>query len=188
MDTLAVQAKIVTVAGALGVDPALALAVARQESGFDQSARSPAGAIGVFQLMPRTAAGLGVDPFNADGNIEGGVIYLSQLLARYDGDQALALAAYNAGPGNVSKYGGVPPYPETQSYVSKILAAIGLEWPAASGSGGGGTDNSSGGGGPVTSAFAGLADSLPVEPAALFLAAGTVAGLYLLSRLLSRFL
>ena len=109
-----------------GVDPSLALAVANQESGLDQSARSSAGAIGVMQLMPSTAAGLGVDPTDPAQNVDGGVRYLSQLLKQFGGDVSLALAAYNAGPGNVQKYRGIPPFAETQSYVTRILAALGM--------------------------------------------------------------
>ncbi len=110
-----------------GIDPNLAKAQAWAESGGNQSAVSKAGAIGVFQLEPATAAGLGVDPYSLSGNVEGGLKYLSQMLSRFNGNTTLALAAYNAGPGNVNKYGGiVPPFPETQSYVRKILAAVGL--------------------------------------------------------------
>lgn len=108
-----------------GVDPNLAKAQAVAESGGNQNAKSRKGAIGVFQLTPGTAADLGVDPYNLEQNVEGGVKYLSQMLARF-GDPALALAAYNAGPGNVVKYNGIPPFPETQSYVAKILGMIGV--------------------------------------------------------------
>jgi hypothetical protein len=80
----------------------------------------------LFQLLPSTAAGLGVDPNDPLQNIQGGVEYLSNLLNEYNGDVSLALAAYNAGPGNVAKYGGIPPFPETQNYVASILASLGL--------------------------------------------------------------
>lgn len=119
------QQLITAAAAKYGVDPNLALAVAKQESGYNQAARSSAGAIGIMQLMPPTAAGLGVDPTNAAQNVDGGVRLLSQLLNQYNGDTSLALAAYNAGPGAVAKYGGVPPYPETQNYVASIMAALG---------------------------------------------------------------
>lgn len=122
MTTQEIQDLIVQTANSLGVDPALALAQAKAESGFDPNAISSAGAIGVFQLMPATAAGLGVDPTDITQNILGGVTYLKQMLDMFGGDTTLALAAYNAGPGNVQKYGGVPPFPETQNYVDKILA------------------------------------------------------------------
>jgi soluble lytic murein transglycosylase-like protein len=126
MTTADVQALIRSEALARGVDPALALAVASQESGFNPYALSSKGAVGVFQLMPGTAAGLGVDPYDVTQNIQGGVAYLSQLSTQFGGDVSLTLAAYNAGPGNVAKYGGVPPFAETQSYVSRILAALGI--------------------------------------------------------------
>ena len=109
---------------AQGVDPALAEAVAGQESGFNPYATSSAGAQGLMQLMPATAAALGVgDPYDARENAAGGVRYLRGLLARFDGNLRLALAAYNAGPGAVLRYGGVPPYTQTQRYVEEVLAA-----------------------------------------------------------------
>lgn len=121
-----IQDRISTAAIAQGVDPRLALAVAQSESSFNQSAVSPAGAVGLFQLMPATASGLGVNPWDTDQNIAGGITYLKQMLARYNGNPELALAAYNAGPGTVDRYGGVPPYKETQSYVSRVLGLFGM--------------------------------------------------------------
>jgi soluble lytic murein transglycosylase-like protein len=118
----AYDAQITAAATKYGIDPALLKGLIRQESNFDPAARSGAGASGLTQLMPGTAATLGVtdttDPAQA---IDGGAKYLKQQLDRFGGDPARALAAYNAGPGAVAKYGGVPPYAETQDYVQKVL-------------------------------------------------------------------
>lgn len=104
------------------VDPDLARAVMRCESGGNPNAVSSAGAIGLMQLMPGTARGLGVDPKDPRRNLEGGIKYLAQLADKYDGDYVKTLAAYNAGSGRVDSYGGVPPFPETQRYVQNVLA------------------------------------------------------------------
>jgi soluble lytic murein transglycosylase-like protein len=104
------------------VDPRLVKAVIQAESAFNPDAVSSAGAQGLMQLMPATAEGLGVeDPLDPRQNINGGVKLLSQLLNRYDEDLSLALAAYNAGPGAVKRFGGIPPYQETQTYVKRVL-------------------------------------------------------------------
>lgn len=106
------------------VSAPLARAVAWQESRFRQAAVSPKGALGVMQLMPATARTLGVDATDLKGNIDGGVGYLAQLLRRFEGDVPRALAAYNAGPEAVQRYGGVPPYAETRAYVRAILGRL----------------------------------------------------------------
>lgn len=107
-----------------GLSPLLVKAVIQAESGFNPSAVSPKGALGLMQLMPATARELGVhNPFHPEQNIRGGVTYLKRLLDLYDQDVTLALAAYNAGPGSVAKYGTVPPYRETRDYVRRITSA-----------------------------------------------------------------
>ena len=116
-------AEITAAARKHGLDPALLAGLVKQESGFNPNAVSPAGARGLTQLMPGTAAGLGVtdasDPVQA---LDGGARYLKQQLDRFGGDVTRALAAYNAGPGAVQRFGGVPPYAETQAYVRNVQA------------------------------------------------------------------
>jgi cell wall-associated NlpC family hydrolase len=107
-----------------GVSPDLLAAVARAESGFDPQARSGAGAIGLMQIMPGTARGLGIDPRDPAQAVDGAARLLADGLRSYDGSIPLALAAYNAGPGAVSKYGGIPPYPETQAYVRRVQSYL----------------------------------------------------------------
>lgn len=105
-----------------GIDPALLKAVAQAESNFSPMAVSQAGAKGIMQLMDATAQQLGVeDSFDPIQNIDGGARFLRQLLNRYDGNEMLAVAAYNAGPGAIDRWGGLPPYQETQIYVPRIL-------------------------------------------------------------------
>lgn len=113
-------------AATYGVSVNLLKSIAKAESGFQTNAVSSAGAVGIMQLMPATAASLGVtNSYNAKENIMGGARLISQLLAKYNGNTSLALAAYNAGSGNVDKYGGIPPFTETQNYVQKVLSYMG---------------------------------------------------------------
>ena len=111
-----------------GVSERLLKAIAYTESGFQSNITSSSGAMGIMQLMPSTASAYGVaDPYDAYQNIMGGANLISQLLAKYNGDTSLALAAYNAGSANVDKYGGIPPFSETQNYVQKVLSYMGSD-------------------------------------------------------------
>lgn len=120
-------AEIQEISSQHGVSPVLVEAVVRAESGFDPRAVSPKGAAGLMQLMPKTASALGVrDRFDPRENIQGGVRHLRYLLERYRGSVPQAVAAYNAGEQAVDAHGGVPPYPETQQYVQRVLQGAGL--------------------------------------------------------------
>jgi soluble lytic murein transglycosylase-like protein len=119
-----VRQQLSTAADAYALDPKLVEAVAWRESRFHTDALSAKGAVGVMQLMPATARDLGVDPHDPSQNIRGGALYLRRMLSEFGGDVRLAVAAYNAGPAAVRKHGGVPPYAETQAYVTSILGRM----------------------------------------------------------------
>lgn len=120
-DVKTVKATIVKHAIEMGVDPAIALSIAKTESGFRHEARSCHGAVGVFQLMPSTARRMGLNPYSLNDNVKGGIMYYKKMYSMF-GSVELALAAYNAGPGNVKRYNNaVPPYGETRRFVSKIM-------------------------------------------------------------------
>ena len=122
-DCGSVARNIVQLASEKGIDPLYVAAVISIESGFAQNARSKVGATGLMQLMPGTAADMGVDdPFDPEQNIEGGVKYLSLLTDKYGEDKEKILAAYNAGPARVDAVGGIPSIPETQRYVENVMA------------------------------------------------------------------
>jgi len=112
------------IARSFKLEPRLLEAVALAESGGNQAAVSPKGAVGVMQLMPETARALGVNPYDVRENIIGGAVYLKMQLERFGGNIPLALAAYNAGPGAVEKYKGIPPYPETRTFVARVLSYL----------------------------------------------------------------
>lgn len=114
-----VKKLIVQTAKKLGVDPYIALSIAKIESNFNASIKSSAGAIGLYQLTPSTAQKLGVNPYIVSENVEGGLKYYQMLYKKY-GSIELALAAYNAGPGNVAKYKGVPPFTATKNFIKNI--------------------------------------------------------------------
>src|SRR5262245_644632 len=115
------RASAKSAATAAGIDPDLYSKLIEAESSWNPSARSPKGAIGLAQLMPDTAAALGVDPEDPEQNLRAGAHYLASLLEHFGGDTRKAVAAYNAGPDAVARYGGVPPFKETEDYVNKIL-------------------------------------------------------------------
>ncbi len=118
------RAEMTRAAQAASLSPDLVSAVAWRESNYRTNAVSRAGAVGEMQLMPATAKTLGVDPTDAAQNLNGGAGYLSAMMRRYDGDLMRALAAYNAGPGAVDRYHGVPPFKETQAYVAAIMERL----------------------------------------------------------------
>ena len=120
----AIERAVASSAARYALNPELLSAVAWRESAFRQDAVSRKGARGVMQLMPATSRDLGVDAGNLSANLDGGTAYLAQLLRRYDGDVIKALAAYNAGPAAVDRFGGTPPYPETRAYVAAILKRL----------------------------------------------------------------
>jgi len=126
MNSASVRPIVQEAAGKYNLDPCLIEAVIKQESAYDANATSCVGAQGLMQLMPETAEWLGVkNPYDARENVMGGAKYLSQLMDRFDGDLTKVIASYNAGPTTVAEYGGVPPYPETQNYVEKVLKNYG---------------------------------------------------------------
>ncbi len=120
VSTLTIKELIVKHSNEMGIDPALALSIAKAESGFCHDKKSRYGAVGVFQLMPNTAKKMGYNPYHIQENIKGGIAYYKMMYKMF-GSMELALAAYNAGPGNVKKYNGIPPFAETKKFVASIM-------------------------------------------------------------------
>ena len=120
VSTVTIKELIVKHSHEMGIDPAIALSIAKTESGFCHEKKSRYGAVGVFQLMPKTAKKLGYNPYHIQDNIKGGIAYYKMMYKMF-GSMELALAAYNAGPGNVKKYNGIPPFNETKRFVSSIM-------------------------------------------------------------------
>lgn len=114
-----IKSAIVKTAVSMGVDPCIVLSIAKLESEFIPTKKASSGAIGLFQLMPDTARRLGVNPYIVSENIRGGILYYKMMYKKF-GSTDLALAAYNAGPGNVARYKGVPPFRETKAFISRI--------------------------------------------------------------------
>lgn len=114
-----IKSAIVKTAVNMGVDPCIALSIAKLESEFIPTKKGASGAVGLFQLMPDTARRLGVNPYLVNDNIKGGIMYYRMMYKKF-GSTDLALAAYNAGPGNVARYKGVPPFRETKAFIAKI--------------------------------------------------------------------
>lgn len=129
---MSIQDLVISSANKYGVDPNLALSVAKAESGLDPNAVSSKGAVGVMQLNPNSFPGANI--YDPATNVDLGVQYLAQMLSRY-GDTPTALAAYNAGPGRVDQYGGIPPFAETQDYVAKVTSWFGAMGGSVSSSG-----------------------------------------------------
>ncbi len=117
-----VKAAIVKYSVEMGVDPAITLSIAKIESGYRHDLKSPYGAVGVFQLLPSTARRMGLNPYSLDDNIKAGIMYYKSMYQMF-GSMQLAVAAYNAGPVNVKKYNAVPPFRETQRFVSNIMSS-----------------------------------------------------------------
>lgn len=121
VSSLTVKQYIVKHSVEMGIDPAIGLSIAKLESGYCHNKTSRYGAVGVFQLMPSTAKKLGYNAYHLNDNIKGGLLYYKMMYQKF-GSMELALAAYNAGPGNVSRYKGMPPFGETKKFVSNIMA------------------------------------------------------------------